>query len=120
MAVSTRGKDARTGYQVDRRFDKPAAVDLLTCTLETGRTHQIRVHLAAVAHPVVGDSRYNGVRESIPCPRPFLHAADLAFDHPATGERRSFHAPLPADLEAVLAGLAEADGPLDAALPPEG
>ena len=57
MAVTTRGKEARTAYQVEQRFAEPAAVDLLGCTLETGRTHQIRVHLAAVGHAVVGDSR---------------------------------------------------------------
>jgi 23S rRNA pseudouridine1911/1915/1917 synthase len=109
MTVSTRGKEARTAYQVERRIAQPAAADLLTCTLETGRTHQIRVHLGAVGHPVVGDARYNGIRESIPCPRPFLHATELAFDHPATGERQSFHAPLPADLEQVLATLVDVD-----------
>ena len=105
MAVTARGKEARTAYQVEQRFAEPAAVDLLGCTLETGRTHQIRVHLAAVGHAVVGDARYGGLRESIPVGRPFLHARHLAFDHPATGERVGFDAPLPADLEAVLATL---------------
>jgi len=112
MAVTTRGKEARTAYQVEQRFAEPAAVDLLGCTLETGRTHQIRVHLAAVGHAVVGDARYGGVRESIPVGRPFLHARHLAFDHPATGERVGFDAPLPADLEAVLAGLVPLDDEL--------
>lgn len=105
MAVTTRGKEARTAYQVEQRFDEPAEVDLLGCTLETGRTHQIRVHLAAVGHPVVGDARYGGVRASIAVGRPFLHARHLAFDHPATGERVRFDAPLPADLVAVLDAL---------------
>lgn len=105
MAVTTRGKEARTAYQVEKRFAEPAAVDLLGCTLETGRTHQIRVHLAAVGHAVVGDARYGGLRESVPVGRPFLHARHLAFDHPATGERVGFDAPLPDDLVAVLAGL---------------
>ncbi len=105
MAVTTRGKEARTAYQVEQRFSEPAPVDLLGCTLETGRTHQIRVHLAAVGHAVVGDARYGGLRESIPVGRPFLHARHLAFDHPATGERVGFDAPLPDDLVAVLAGL---------------
>lgn len=109
MAVTTRGKEARTAYEVEQRYAEPAAVDLLGCTLETGRTHQIRVHLAAVGHPVVGDGRYGGVRESIPVGRPFLHARHLAFDHPATGERVGFDAPLPDDLEAVLAGLVPDD-----------
>ncbi len=109
MAVTTRGKEARTAYEVEQRYAEPAAVDLLGCTLETGRTHQIRVHLAAVGHPVVGDGRYGGVRESIPVGRPFLHARHLAFDHPATGERVGFDAPLPDDLAAVLAGLVPED-----------
>ncbi len=105
MAVTTRGKEARTAYHVEQRFAEPVALDLLGCTLETGRTHQIRVHLAAVGHPVVGDARYGGVRESLDVPRPFLHARQLAFDHPATGERVTFEAALPEDLSAVLAGL---------------
>lgn len=105
MAVTTRGKGARTGYQVERRFAEPVAVDLLQCTLETGRTHQIRVHLAAVGHPVVGDARYGGVREPLRTGRPFLHARQLAFDHPATGARVTFDSPLPPDLTAVLDGL---------------
>ena len=105
MAVTTRGKEARTAYEVERRFAEPAAAELLGCTLETGRTHQIRVHLAAVGHPVVGDGRYGGVRASIPVGRPFLHARHLAFDHPATGERVGFESPLPDDLAAVLDGL---------------
>ncbi len=112
MAVTTRGKEARTAYAVEQRYDEPAAVDLIGCTLETGRTHQIRVHLAAVGHPVVGDARYGGVREPVGAPRPFLHARQLAFDHPATGERVTFDAPLPADLAAVLAGLVPAEDPV--------
>jgi 23S rRNA pseudouridine1911/1915/1917 synthase len=75
---------------------------LLTCQLETGRTHQIRVHMAAIGHSVVGDDRYQGSRESLPVGRPFLHAEHLAFDHPVTGERMSFDSPLPSDLEGVL------------------
>jgi 23S rRNA pseudouridine1911/1915/1917 synthase len=80
-------------------------VALLTCRLETGRTHQIRVHLQAIGHPVVGDSRYDGLREAIALRRPFLHAARLAFAHPVTGEPMSFTSPLTPDLEAVLATL---------------
>jgi 23S rRNA pseudouridine1911/1915/1917 synthase len=105
MAVSNRGREARTRYEVVRTFDEPAPVALLTCRLETGRTHQIRVHLQAIGHPVVGDSRYDGWREAIPLPRPFLHAARLAFAHPVTGEPLAFTAPLTSDLEAVLATL---------------
>lgn len=103
MAVSSRGRDARTRYEVLERFDHPVEVSLLECALETGRTHQIRVHLAAIGHPVVGDDRYDGVRESLDCPRPFLHAAELGFVHPGTGEPVRFSASLPDDLAAVLA-----------------
>jgi 23S rRNA pseudouridine1911/1915/1917 synthase len=105
MAVSNRGREARTRYDVDATFDEPVPVALLTCRLETGRTHQIRVHLQAIGHPVVGDSRYDGLREAIALRRPFLHAARLAFAHPVTGEPMSFTSPLTPDLEAVLAGL---------------
>ena len=105
MAVSEHGRDARTRYVVERTFDEPVPTSLLTCHLETGRTHQIRVHLAAIDHPVVGDDRYRGKRGRITVDRPFLHAASLAFDHPATGERVSFSSSLPADLAAVLATL---------------
>jgi 23S rRNA pseudouridine1911/1915/1917 synthase len=103
MAVSASGREARTRYEVERRFVEPVEVSLLACRLETGRTHQIRVHLAAIGHPIVGDPRYRGARQAFPCPRPFLHARFLAFDHPGTGERVSFESSLPADLEAVLA-----------------
>ena len=100
MAVSSRGRAARTGYEVVERYTDPVAATLLECRLETGRTHQIRVHLAAIGHPVVGDTRY-GRGQPLPMSRPFLHAHRLAFDHPAQGGRRHFHSPLPADLEQV-------------------
>ena len=108
MAVRDAGKPARTEYQVVEAFAEPCC-SLLECRLETGRTHQIRVHLAAIGHPVVGDGTYGGSREQIPLRRPFLHAATLAFDHPATGERLRFEDPLPAELQAVLTRLAEED-----------
>jgi 23S rRNA pseudouridine1911/1915/1917 synthase len=105
MAVSATGREARTRYEVQQRFTEPIVASLIECRLETGRTHQIRVHLAAIGHPVVGDPRYRGKRTSFPTPRMFLHAHTLAFDHPRTGERVSYTAPLPADLQAVLARL---------------
>ncbi|MGI8710355.1 MAG: hypothetical protein ACR2LA_05110, partial [Acidimicrobiales bacterium] len=86
-------------------FDAPAVVSELTCRLETGRTHQIRVHLAAIGHPVLGDDRYRGARQSLPCPRPYLHAEHLGFVHPATGQPLAFDSPLPADLRHVRAQL---------------
>jgi 23S rRNA pseudouridine1911/1915/1917 synthase len=77
----------------------------LRCELETGRTHQIRVHMASIGHPVVGDERYGGRRTSLPSPRPWLHAEHLALEHPVTGEPLAFDSPLPDDLAAVLATL---------------
>jgi 23S rRNA pseudouridine1911/1915/1917 synthase len=103
MAVTPRGRDARTHYEVERRFDEPFAASLLSCRLESGRTHQIRVHLAAIDAPVLGDDRYGGRRTQVPVARPFLHAAVLGFEHPATGEPLQFTSPLPDDLLEVLA-----------------
>ncbi len=105
MAVTTSGKEARTRYEVVRTFDDPVATAEIECRLETGRTHQIRVHLAAIGHSVVGDDRYHGARESLPLARPFLHAEHLAFRHPRTDEHVAFDAPLPDDLAEVLARL---------------
>jgi 23S rRNA pseudouridine1911/1915/1917 synthase len=107
MTVASSGREARTGYEVLRTFTSPAPLSLLRCKLETGRTHQIRVHLSAIGHPVVGDARYGGKHEPLAgVPRFFLHAEHLAFDHPATGERLAFDAELPNDLLAVLDELA--------------
>ncbi len=102
MAVSERGRRARTAYEVVATYDQPAALALLVCRLETGRTHQIRVHLAAIGHPVVGDARYGGNRAALRLPRPFLHAAELSFRHPLTGEQVHCVSELPADLRQVL------------------
>jgi 23S rRNA pseudouridine1911/1915/1917 synthase len=106
MTVAVDGRDARTHYDVDRTFLEPVEVALLTCRLETGRTHQIRVHLSSIGHPVVGDGTYGGERQSFPVPRPFLHARELTFVHPGTGDEVTFTSPLPEDLAAVLDGLA--------------
>lgn len=109
MAVREAGREARTGYEVVRQFDDPV-VALVECSLETGRTHQIRVHLSAIGHPVVGDGTYGGDRQPLRPGRPFLHAATLAFVHPVSGERLEFTDPLPPELAAVLAEL-EATNP---------
>lgn len=109
MAVSRRGKGARTRYRVEERFTRPAPTTLMKATLETGRTHQIRVHLSAIGHPVVGDQVYSQGR-SLPgatVSRPFLHAYSLAFEHPATGEQVSWTSELPDDLRQQLAQLTE-------------
>ncbi|NNE73224.1 MAG: RluA family pseudouridine synthase [Acidimicrobiales bacterium] len=102
MTVTPSGKPARTRYRVDRRSERPA-LSLLTCWLDTGRTHQIRVHLTSIGHPVVGDAKYRGA----PPPaggldRPWLHAARLRFTHPITGVEVDQAAPLPSDLTTVL------------------
>ena len=105
MAVVVDGKRARTEYQVAARYVAPAELARLQCTLETGRTHQIRVHLAAVGHLLVGDPTYGDPRTMLGLTRPFLHAAELAFDHPATGERLTFTSALPEDLATFVAAL---------------
>ena len=105
MAVTVRGKPAATYYDVLRRFDQPTPTTELTCTLTTGRTHQIRVHMASIGHAVVGDGRYGGARPSIPMPRPWLHAEHLSLSHPLTTEPLSFDSPLPEDLTQVLSTL---------------
>ena len=105
QAIDERGKEARTRYEVLTSFTDPVAVTELACTLETGRTHQIRVHLRSIGHAVVGDNRYDGARESLPMARPFLHAELLELAHPVTREPVSFSSPLPADLVEVLGRL---------------
>ena len=116
MAVSERGKPAITHYRVERRF---RAHTLLRVRLETGRTHQIRVHMAHIRHPIVGDPVYGG-RPRLPAGatpalgaalrgfrRQALHAARLTLEHPVTGETMSFAAPLPEDMRALIAALAD-------------
>jgi 23S rRNA pseudouridine1911/1915/1917 synthase len=105
MAVTNTGREARTRYEVLERFTHPADLSYVACRLETGRTHQIRVHLSAIGHPVVGDRQYGGDRQNLPCPRPWLHAARLGFVHPVTGERLAFSSEIPPELAEVLSGL---------------
>lgn len=90
--------EARTHFELERQL--PAAA-LLSVTLETGRTHQIRVHLAAIGHPVCGDPQY-GTAGEYGLTRQFLHAARLAFAHPVTGAEVDVRSELPADLAAAL------------------
>jgi 23S rRNA pseudouridine1911/1915/1917 synthase len=97
MAVVTRGREARTGYRVVRYV---GGCSLLEIKPETGRTHQIRVHLAAIGFPVVGDATY-GVKSPY-LDRQFLHAFRLGFKLPSTGEYVEFESPLPEDLERAL------------------
>lgn len=90
------GKSARSDY---RRLWTDSELSLLRVRLTTGRTHQIRDHMAALGHPLVGDAAYGGASE---LPRPALHSAHCAFDHPFDGGRLSFSEPMPADMCAFL------------------
>lgn len=101
MTVATDGRPARTHYELLDTWADPM-VSLLACRLETGRTHQIRVHLRGIGRPVVDDDLYGGVRPGLRVGRPFLHATRLSFEHPASGAPMSFDSPLPDDLVDVL------------------
>ena len=104
MAVREGGRTARTSYEVVASYRDPE-VSRLECRLETGRTHQIRVHLQAIGHPVVGDAAYGGSRPMLVLDRPFLHAGGLAFAHPVSGEPVRVEEELGEDLVDVLSRL---------------
>jgi 23S rRNA pseudouridine1911/1915/1917 synthase len=116
MAVVTGGRAAVSHYRIIRRF---RAHTLLRVILETGRTHQIRVHMAHIRHPVVGDRAY-GARPRLPAgapeslrdlirsfPRQALHASSLGLIHPATRRAMRWEAPLPADMQSLIDALDE-------------
>jgi 23S rRNA pseudouridine1911/1915/1917 synthase len=108
MTVTRRGKPAVTRYRLLERFGagEGRGCALLECRLETGRTHQIRVHLQHLRHPVVGDPVYRRGAGAAPgFPRQALHAAALELVHPRTGRRKAWKAPLPADMKKLLAKL---------------
>ena len=100
MAILPGGRDAVTHYNVKERFRDFTRVQ---ARLETGRTHQIRVHLATLGHSVVGDVVYGGARSVLSSPRPMLHATSLSFTHPVSGKEMKFSVDLPSDFAAVLA-----------------
>jgi 23S rRNA pseudouridine1911/1915/1917 synthase len=118
--ISTRAHKKRSAVTHYHREKRLEYFSLLKVRLETGRTHQIRVHLAAVGHPIVGDALYGGNRgRCLPEPwqaavnrlhRPFLHACRLEFQHPRSGERLSFSAPLPIELDAWLQSIENPPG----------
>jgi 23S rRNA pseudouridine1911/1915/1917 synthase len=102
VARATAGRPASTEVEVRERF---AAATLVEARPRTGRTHQIRVHLSAAGHPILGDRRYGGGGDPasrLGLTRPFLHSWHIGFDHPVTGERVEVDDPLPKDLEHVL------------------
>jgi 23S rRNA pseudouridine1911/1915/1917 synthase len=109
MAVAAGGRAARTGFTVLERRFLPRPTTLVELSLQSGRTHQIRVHMAAIGHPVVGDARYGAPERALGHGRFFLHAFRLGFTHPASGERVEFSAALPPDLEEFLGGLVDAE-----------
>jgi 23S rRNA pseudouridine1911/1915/1917 synthase len=109
MAVSAGGRSARTGFTVLERYSAPRPTTLVELKLESGRTHQIRVHMAAIGYPVVGDARYGTPERSLGSGRFFLHAFRLELTHPASGERMEFSAPLPDDLTAFLGRLVDSE-----------
>jgi 23S rRNA pseudouridine1911/1915/1917 synthase len=111
------GREALTRYEVEKRYDE---FTLLRVRIKTGRTHQIRVHLAHIGHPVAGDSTYGPGRETSiknaqarrairSLGRAFLHAARLGFEHPRSGKQLEFDSRLPAELESVLTEIARSD-----------
>jgi 23S rRNA pseudouridine1911/1915/1917 synthase len=111
MAVIASGKPARTHYRVQKRFAQPVPLSLLECALDTGRTHQIRVHLRSIGHPLVGDPTYGMRRADLPAPlasfaRQALHARALVLAHPSTGAPMHWEAPLPRDLRELIEALA--------------
>ena len=108
MAVSEHGRAARTHYHVLERY---ARATLLECKLDTGRTHQIRVHLQSIGHPLVGDPVYRAGRGAPPGPladfkRQALHAYRLGLVHPVSGEAMQWEAPVPEDMKLLLRGMA--------------
>ena len=106
MAVAPNGKAAITHYEPIEHY---LQATLVRCQLETGRTHQIRVHLMSLGHPLVGDPVYGANRKTPAFPRQALHAQKLALTHPATGRRRSWNAPIPADIKELLVTLENAE-----------
>jgi 23S rRNA pseudouridine1911/1915/1917 synthase len=117
--VPSGGRHAVTRVRLRETLGTPAVAALVECWLETGRTHQIRVHLSHIGHGLLGDETYGGRRKLSPralgeagaaaaaaFPRQALHAATLGFDHPGTGERLEFSSPLPADMAGLIAALA--------------
>lgn len=106
MAVAPNGKPAITHYEPLEHYTQAT---LVRCQLETGRTHQIRVHLTSIGHPLVGDQVYGAHRKTPAFTRQALHAQKLALTHPGTGRRCSWSAPLPKDMQQLIQRLENAE-----------
>jgi 23S rRNA pseudouridine1911/1915/1917 synthase len=119
--MSTRARRARSAVTRVTKAEQLRGVSLLYVAISTGRTHQIRVHLSAIGHSIVGDATYGGVHRRVAddvravqrLERPFLHAARLVFTHPKEGRRMEFTSPLPADLQSVIDEIRERQTPHD-------
>jgi 23S rRNA pseudouridine1911/1915/1917 synthase len=117
--MSTRARRARSAVTRVTKAEHLKGASLLHVAIATGRTHQIRVHLSAIGHPIVGDPTYGGVHRHVPndvravqrLERPFLHAARLAFAHPGDGRKMEFESPLPADLQSVIDDIRQRQNP---------
>jgi len=113
--MSARARRARSAVTRITSAKHLRGVTLCEVAIHTGRTHQIRVHLSAIGHPIVGDATYGGVKARVAqdlrpvlrLERPFLHASRLAFTHPTDGRAMTFDAPLPEDLQSILDQLRE-------------
>lgn len=106
QAVVTHGRPGRTRFAFSAGFYAYGkSLSIVNLKLETGRTHQIRVHMQAIGYPIVGDPIYGVIIPELALNRQFLHATSLSFDHPITGEEQSFVSPLPPDLNRVLASI---------------
>jgi len=120
--MSTRARRARSAVTRVTKAEQLRGVSLLHVAIATGRTHQIRVHLSAIGHPIVGDATYGGVHRRVAndvravqrLARPFLHAARIVFTHPTEGLRMEFASPLPADLQSVIDDIRERQTDLSA------
>jgi 23S rRNA pseudouridine1911/1915/1917 synthase len=106
MAVAPNGKPAITHYEPVAHYENAT---LVRCQLETGRTHQIRVHMMSIGHPIVGDMVYGAHRKTPAFARQALHAEKLALTHPVTGRRRSWSAKIPDDMQQLMDDLENAE-----------
>jgi 23S rRNA pseudouridine1911/1915/1917 synthase len=124
--MSARARRSREAVTRIVRAEQIRVLTLLQVAIHTGRTHQIRVHLSAIGHPIVGDALYGGVHRRVPgdlravthLERPFLHAARLLFKHPRDGRQMEFNSPLAEDLQRVLDALRQEDDDRNSRLPP--